>query len=359
MISISLCMIVKDEEKYLENCLQSISHIVDEIIIVDTGSTDKTKEIAGKYTDKIYDFTWQDDFSLARNFSFSKATKDYIMWLDADDILLKEDQEKLLNLKQKMNPQIDVVYMQYSIGECSEDYTTCVFWRERLVKREHNFKWIDPVHEYIECTGHIARIDITITHTKHESSVARNLDIFEKYIAKNNVLTSRQCFHYARALYASEAFDKAIEYYNLFLEGAGGIRSNYLYACIELANCYGKKQDNKNMLRSILRFFEYDMPRAEICCKLGSYYKQIGDYEKAIEWYKIAPTTKVPKDSIGAIMLEYWDYVPYMELCACYYKLGDLEHAIYYNEKVAQIKPNDEKMLKNRVFLANQRMNLK
>ncbi|MDE5995713.1 MAG: glycosyltransferase family 2 protein, partial [Eubacterium sp.] len=91
MATISLCMIVKNEEKVLARCLESIKNAVDEIIIADTGSTDNTKEIAKKYTDKIYDFEWVDDFSKARNFSFSKASKDYIMWLDADDIISKEN----------------------------------------------------------------------------------------------------------------------------------------------------------------------------------------------------------------------------------------------------------------------------
>ena len=73
MITISLCMIVKNEEKNLERCLSSYAPLMDEIIVVDTGSTDKTKEIAAKFTDKIYDFTWINDFSAARNFSFEKA----------------------------------------------------------------------------------------------------------------------------------------------------------------------------------------------------------------------------------------------------------------------------------------------
>src|SRR6478752_10892384 len=89
--SISLCMIVKNEEAVIERCLTSVRPVVDEIIIVDTGSMDHTKEIVSTFTNCIYDFKWIDDFSAARNFAFSKATKDYILWLDADDVITEEN----------------------------------------------------------------------------------------------------------------------------------------------------------------------------------------------------------------------------------------------------------------------------
>ena len=81
MISVSLCMIVKNEEDVLERCLKSVAGLVDEIIIVDTGSTDRTREIATHFTNQIFDFPWQDDFSAARNEAFSHASMDYCMWL--------------------------------------------------------------------------------------------------------------------------------------------------------------------------------------------------------------------------------------------------------------------------------------
>ena len=90
MITISLCMIVKNEEKILERCLDSVADLVDEIVIADTGSTDATKEIARRYTEKVYDFPWIDDFSAARNFVFSKATQEYIYSADADEVLSEE-----------------------------------------------------------------------------------------------------------------------------------------------------------------------------------------------------------------------------------------------------------------------------
>ena len=94
MITISLCMIVKNEEDVIGRCLASVSDLVDEINIVDTGSTDRTKEIVKTYTDRIWDFEWVDDFALARNYSFQQATQEYVLWLDADDVLAEVDREK-------------------------------------------------------------------------------------------------------------------------------------------------------------------------------------------------------------------------------------------------------------------------
>ena len=98
MITISLCMIVKDEEKVLKRCLDSAVSFADEIIIVDTGSSDSTKKIAETYTKKVYDFTWNDDFSAARNEAFRHAEMDYCMWLDADDIVSEPEQKKIQRL---------------------------------------------------------------------------------------------------------------------------------------------------------------------------------------------------------------------------------------------------------------------
>ena len=110
MASISLCMIVKNEEEVLGRCLDSVSDLVDEIIIVDTGSVDETKRIASVYTDKVETFPWIDDFAAARNFAFQKGTGDYLFWLDADDVITEEEQKKLMKLKMRLDqekPDVD------------------------------------------------------------------------------------------------------------------------------------------------------------------------------------------------------------------------------------------------------------
>ena len=148
MITISLCMIVKNEEKVLARCLDSIADLMDEIIIVDTGSSDNTKEIAKKYTDKIYDFAWIDDFSAARNYSFSKATKEYIYVADADEVIDADNHRKLAELKEVLIPEIEIVQMRY----CNQltngtAYNFDEEYRPKLYKRQREFTWIEPVHE--------------------------------------------------------------------------------------------------------------------------------------------------------------------------------------------------------------------
>ncbi len=104
--TISVCLIVKNEENMLPNCLQSVKDIAHEIIVVDTGSTDKTKEIARKHTDKIFDFTWNDDFASARNEYLNHAAGDWIFAIDADEVLAKDDQERIQEIVEGVSPQV-------------------------------------------------------------------------------------------------------------------------------------------------------------------------------------------------------------------------------------------------------------
>jgi len=354
MLTISLCMIVKNEEDVIARCLDSIKDIVDEIIIVDTGSTDNTKEIIRTFTDKIFDYQWVDDFSEARNFAFSKATKDYIMWIDADDVLLEMDRLKLIDLKKTLDKAVDVVMMKYNVGFDESGNITLSYYRERLSKRLNNYKWREPVHEHLEIGGEIINSDICITHKKEQVDVVgRNLGIYEKLLNKGEKLSTRGLFYYARELYYNEKYDGAIEFFNKFLDTKEGWVEDNISACFDLSKCYSYKNDKKNMLKTLLRSFEYDLPRAEICCELGYYYLNLTDYNKAIFWYKIAIELKKPVDCWGFISHEYWDYIPCIQLCVCYDKLGNIEEAIKYNNKASEYKPEDFSVEYNRNYFKN------
>lgn len=351
MITISLCMIVKNEEDVLARCLNSLKNIVDEIIIVDTGSTDNTKEIAKKFTNKIFDFEWVDDFSRARNYSFSKATMDYILWLDADDIVLVEDALKIMELKQYFDPTVDIVMMKYNVGFDTTGNVTFSFFRERLSRRSNNYKWFEPVHEYLEISGKIINVDICITHKKmHTSDSNRNLKIYEKILSQGKELTPRGQYYYARELKDSGRYDDAIEYFNRFLDSEKGWTEDNIAACGELAKCYSINNENRNSLKAMLRSFEYDSPRAELCCQIGYYYKNKGNYDLAIFWFELATNLNKPENSWGFIDHDSWGYIPCIELSVCYDKLGNIEEAIKYNNKAAEYKPNNPSVQYNKKY---------
>lgn len=351
MISISLCMIVKNEEDVLGRCLDSAADIADEIIIADTGSTDKTIEIAASYTSKIFAFKWVEDFSAARNFAFSKATSDYILWLDADDVIPEQDREKLKQLKQTLDPSVDAVMMKYDVNFDNKGNTTLSYFRERLVKRSRNFQWFEPVHECIDISGNIIMMDIHIVHKKvHSKPPRRNIELLEKQLSDGKALSARGLYYYARELLYNDRLDDAITHFNKFLDLEKGWLEDRIGACFILSKCYAMKQDNKNRLKTLLRSFEYDNPKAEACCEIGSCHMEQGDYRKAIFWFELAAGLKKPEKSWGFTLHDYWDFIPHMQLCICYSKLGDIEAARIHNEKAAEFKPDDPAVKQNRSY---------
>ncbi len=102
-MTLSVCMIVRNEENCIERSLQSIKELADEIVIVDTGSTDGTLALAQRFTDKIFPFSWNNDFSTARNFALSQVTTDWILCLDADEVIAQEDHDTIRKLMDEKN----------------------------------------------------------------------------------------------------------------------------------------------------------------------------------------------------------------------------------------------------------------
>jgi glycosyltransferase involved in cell wall biosynthesis len=171
-------MIIKDESKLLDKFLSKVSKYVDEIIIVDTGSKDNSKEISEKYTSKVFDFEWCDDFSKARNFSISKATKEWILWLDPDEEVIGLDKIKELvkcrkskisehdqkckafltdksNLGYRFVQETTINSKKYTQGIC------------KLFQNNKGIGFIYPIHEsvrpsIIELKGNIAKSGIIV-----------------------------------------------------------------------------------------------------------------------------------------------------------------------------------------------------
>jgi glycosyltransferase involved in cell wall biosynthesis len=344
-------MIVKNEERRLETCLESVRDIVEEIVIIDTGSTDRTKEIASKYTQHIIEFKWINDFASARNFSFAQATMDYILWLDADDVFISEDVEKFIRLKQSLDPSIDAVSMIYNYGFDDNGNVTLSLRRNRLVKRSRQFQWHGAVHEYLSVGGNILNSDIAITHTRIHSNSDRNLRIFEERLKSGEHLRARDLYYYANELMDHHLYDKAIQYYRQFLDSGEGWIEDEISSCDKLSEIYNRLGEKDKELQFILKSFEYDTPRAEFCCRLGFHFMQKNEIRKSIFWYILAIELEKPKDSWGFFYDACWTWLPHIQLCVCYYQLGENELAYKHNEIARQYLPKDEKVLHNKHIL--------
>lgn len=344
-------MIMKNEEDTLRNCLHSVKDIADEMIIVDTGSTDRSKEIAREFTDKMYDFEWINDFAAARNYSFKQATKDYILWLDADDVLLEDDQKKLLALKKDLDSAVDSVTMIYDYSFDEFGNVTLSLRRNRLVKRSQKFKWHGYVHEYLAVRGEIIDPDIHVTHKRIHHSSGRNLQIYESKLDQGEKFTPRDYYYYANELFDNQHHSKAIKMYHTFLSMEEGWMEDKIAACGKLADCYSKVGEFEKQKNAIFKSFDYDVPRPEHCCRLGYIFLSKQQYHLAIFWYEQAVKFQKPEGNWGFFHEAYATWLPHINLCICYYYLGDFQKAYDHNEVARKFRPEDKDVLHNKQLL--------
>ncbi len=290
MITISLCMIVKDEERILKRCLDSAVDLVDEIIIVDTGSTDRTKEIAADYTKNVYDFVWTGDFSAARNFAFSKCTKEYIYAADADEVIDAENRQRFWDLKQTLLPEIEIVQMKYGNQlQFSTIYNFDEEYRPKLYRRLREFVWEYPIHEAVRLEPIVYDSDIVITHLPEALHTGRDIAAFEKMVKTGAYLDKKLCGLYARELFISgsgEEVRRARDYFKTVIEEEGRTPGEQMEAfCVVVRAC--------RLSGDVAEFYKYAMRAAasdeeipaEICYELGCFYREQGDLPEAAMWF--------------------------------------------------------------------------
>jgi tetratricopeptide (TPR) repeat protein len=176
---VSLCMIVKNEEANLPACLASVADLVDEVVVVDTGSSDATREVAATVTARVFEFPWVDDFAAARNESLRHATGDWIFWLDADDRLDEESRHKLRALFAGLKNE-NVAYVMKCL--CASDTpggADTVVDHVRLFRNDPLLRWKYRVHEQILPAvraqgGEVRWADVVIRHVGYQDPALRH-----------------------------------------------------------------------------------------------------------------------------------------------------------------------------------------
>lgn len=343
MIQVSVCMIVKNEEKVLKRCLDSLKGLWDELIIVDTGSEDATKKIAAEYTNLIYDFQWTGSFSDARNFAFSKAEKEYIYSADADEVLDEENRSKFFSLKEHLLSEIEIVQMKYgnqlSFGTI---YNFDEELRPKLFKRQREFRWKEPVHEMVLLDPVIYDSDIVITHMPLENHAGRDLAVFRRHIHAGERLSARLHTLYAKELFIAgsrEDFLMAEEFFKDSATDACRGTEEIKEACCVIAKAARFRED-------IITFYKYALKGialegcSELCCELGEFYVEQGDIEEAIVWFYNAGFETSP-----ILSARHGGNFPRQQLAKCYELVKNFDMAAEFR-KEAEAWESEHKEIK-------------
>jgi glycosyltransferase involved in cell wall biosynthesis len=372
---ISVCLIVKNEADKIEKCLNSIKEFADELIIVDTGSTDNTINIIKKYTPFVYEFKWCDDFAKARNFAISKATKKYIFQLDADEIFNNEISQNLRQLLIQKNP----VLVNTTIKEFTskESFYIAKANNPRIFLNRNDIQYYRPYHEMVtkDCNK-IAKNenleiinfnDIVTTHygydyTTIEQKHSRGINIMSKWIENNpndDYILSKLAHCYLEIANIDKAYELSKKAYginnnkkdNIFIYSNilltldknqnvikvlnniknNNIKDEFFYNLI--GSAYFNSKNYSKAKKFFLKAININPNYSNSFSNLGLIYMLNNEYEKAIKNFTIATN------------LNNQDFNSFKNLAWMYAHINKIDNMIVNLQKSLNINPKQNDIL--------------
>lgn len=298
---LSICMIVKDEEDVLDRCLNSISKLADEIIIIDTGSIDRTKDIASQYTNHVYDYVWCNDFSAARNESLKYATSKWVLVLDADEYVESKDIPLIRDFLKKEAPASNTIYGISVVSFLGKSIRTGNLTEaavSRLLPNHFGIHFYRPIHEQL-CSKEglpliTKKAPIHVYHTGYlqetmskKDKSSRNKKIFSNLKSKTG-FTAYDYFTIGNEYSVQNDYKKALYYYEKSYKKSNP-NTNWHYICVfEIINNY-LRFDRYNEAWELLEkesSGKKDYP--DYYCMQGIIYEHFGLYEQAKKSFKTA-----------------------------------------------------------------------
>ena len=351
-MELSICIIVKNDEVALEKCLKSLAPYEVEIVIVDTGSTDKTKKTAKRYTDSVYDFKWCDDFSKAKNYAVHLAKNEMVLVLDSDEWIESLDEKELCKLMQKNQGQIGRI-QRVNLLEKDGIPQDNKEWIHRIFSKEH-FMYEGKIHEQVISKRKqeylTYQAPITIMHTgylgtkeKLEAKAKRNLTLLLLEL-KEEEEDPYILYQLGKSYYMISEYQKACEYFAEGLEFDVNPELEYVNDMVET---YGYSLINSKQYEEALLFENiYDQfgDTADFQFLMGLIYMNNEMFEKAIEEFEKA-TRCIHSRVIGVNAYLAWYNIGVILEC-----LGYKEKAIVYYEKCGSY----EKSLERLAFLSEE-----
>lgn len=316
---------------------------MDEIIIVDTGSTDHTKQIASEYTDLIYDYEWQGDFSAARNFAFSKAGCDYIFSADADEYIDEKNLKALQILKQCLLPEIEIVQMKYvNISDFRSVYNCKKELRPKLFRRQREFTWISPIHETVRLLPLVFDSDVEIFHMPQHDNSSRDFKTYINAINNGVRLENYSLIMFCKELMIVADDDVLLSVRDLFEQTL--IMHYHDKECIEAMNCvlariYRLSSDFNSFFKICINNVS-SHANSEICNEIGLYFIALKDYKEAVMWFNNAAY-----NSKSILDIHSQGDAPLYNLAFCYEQLANIESIKGNTELSLVYESNSKKFL--------------
>lgn len=358
--TVSLCMIVKDEEGSLAQCLQSVNDVVDEIVLVDTGSYDKTLEIAHSFKAKVFQHEWKEDFSDARNVSLKYATSDWILFLDADEILDQKSAQRLPELLHRTE-HFGLFFCIYNIK--ANGFVSGRHYTVRLFRNQEGVRFVGRIHEQIFPMGKLAYSGMSIYHfgydldpEKMKRKKERNAHILKQVLAKGREDPVLR-YHLANTHLLLGEYEHAIEHATKGMELTEGCKEKsylYLVTLQVLTDVYCQMR-------------EWD--KAEACClealgirddfidalyTLARIYMIKNDCRKAIlNYHRFLEKKRLidcePERGFFFRCLNSWgrESEVHNDLGGIFYESGNLDRAIEEVKKAIALLPHDARAYYN------------
>ncbi|OGJ86835.1 MAG: hypothetical protein A2268_14280 [Candidatus Raymondbacteria bacterium RifOxyA12_full_50_37] len=345
--TISLCIIVKDEAVFLDRCLASYAGLADETIVVDTGSADGSDTVAARHGARVFHEPWEGDFSKARNQSLARATGDWIVWTDADDIVTPENREKIVQFR---DAHALNVCFSFLIKNSQDGVLGSVFNQVRMFPRHNAIRFRNRVHEQVlpsiqELGFSTVYTDIMVVHTGYsspevvEKKQVRNLAILEDEMRKHPdhpVIL----FSYAGTLVDLKRHKEAVPWYLKAMELAEKQQSErhiYEGVPVALGALYGRLKEYGKARPWVDKAYALDPSHPQTNSMLGELAELAGDSEAAIRHFEFVLTCE-EKPTFIPVDVNMLKINACAHLGGLYMKKGDKKKMVAILDKALEIK---------------------
>lgn len=351
MIPISVCIITKNEADYLEQNLKALKNYPFEIVVTDTGSTDASRDVAGRYADKVYDFAWCNDFSAAKNFCLGKASHNMILMLDTDEVITHIDLDALYAEVEK-NPQGIGMIELYNYFDIDGVRRAQIQRLGRLFNRKY-YSYQGKIHEYLEHKNGAPlvhyEVPIVADHfgytgskEKLEEKSLRNIALLQEDLEKNPN-NPYLLFQIGQSYMMMRDNENAFTYLAKAMEFHPNPAEEYTRILVQNYGNLLIGLDRAQDALSLLSYYDYYKDYANYLCLVGQIYVQLNEPLKALpEFINALTAPKTDNPEARKIIPSF--YIGHIYQC-----FGQNDIAISHFEKCGDYPPAIErlKMLKS------------